>query len=154
MSMSYIKTTGIKMILVAILAMGITILSVFISSKVSTMFSRDLRKKLVEKIVSLETSDLNNFSSASLITRCTNDITQVSSVVTMILSVVLFAPIIGIGAITKVVGSPISWIIVLAVILVLILILTSFMLLSPKFKKYQDLLDRCLLYTSPSPRDS
>ena len=150
MSMSYIKTTGIKMILVAILAMGITILSVFISSKVSTMFSRDLRKKLVEKIVSLETSDLNNFSSASLITRCTNDITQVSSVVTMILSVVLFAPIIGIGAITKVVGSPISWIIVLAVILVLILILTSFMLLSPKFKKYQDLLDRVNLVSRES----
>lgn len=150
MSMSYIKTTGIKMILVAILAMGITILSVFISSKVSTMFSRDLRKKLVEKIVSLETSDLNNFSSASLITRCTNDITQVSSVVTMILSVVLFAPIIGIGAITKVVGSPISWIIVLAVSLVLILILTSFMLLSPKFKKYQDLLDRVNLVSRES----
>ena len=150
MSMSYIKTTGIKMILVAILAMGITILSVFISSKVSTMFSRDLRKKLVEKIVSLETSDLNNFSSASLITRCTNDITQVSSVVTMILSVVLFAPIIGIGAITKVVGSPISWIIVLAVSLVLILILASFMLLSPKFKKYQDLLDRVNLVSRES----
>lgn len=150
MSMSYIKITGIKMILVAILAMGITVLSVFISSKVSTMFSRDLRKKLVEKIVSLETSDLNNFSSASLITRCTNDITQVSSVVTMILSVVLFAPIIGIGAITKVVGSPISWIIVLAVILVLILILTSFMLLSPKFKKYQDLLDRVNLVSRES----
>lgn len=150
MSMSYIKTTGIKMILVAILAMGITILSVFISSKVSTMFSRDLRKKIVEKIVSLETSDLNNFSSASLITRCTNDITQVSSVVTMILSVVLFAPIIGIGAITKVVGSPISWIIVLAVSLVLILILTSFMLLSPKFKKYQDLLDRVNLVSRES----
>lgn len=150
MSMSYIKTTGIKMILVAILAMGITVLSVFISSKVSTMFSRDLRKKLVEKIVSLETSDLNNFSSASLITRCTNDITQVSSVVTMILSVVLFAPIIGIGAITKVVGSPISWIIVLAVSLVLILILTSFMLLSPKFKKYQDLLDRVNLVSRES----
>lgn len=150
MSMSYIKTTGIKMIIVAILAMGITILSVFISSKVSTMFSRDLRKKLVEKIVYLETSDLNNFSSASLITRCTNDITQVSSVVTMILSVVLFAPIIGIGAITKVVGSPISWIIVLAVSLVLILIFTSFMLLSPKFKKYQDLLDRVNLVSRES----
>lgn len=150
MSMSYIKTTGIKMILVAILAMGITILSVFISSKVSTMFSRDLRKKIVEKIVSLETSDLNNFSSASLITRCTNDITQVSSVVTMILSIVLFAPILGIGAITKVVGSPISWIIVLAVSLVLILILASFMLLSPKFKKYQDLLDRVNLVSRES----
>lgn len=68
----------------------------------------------------------------------------------MILSVVLFAPIIGIGAITKVVGSPISWIIVLAVILVLILILTSFMLLSPKFKKYQDLLDRVNLVSRES----
>lgn len=150
MSMSYIKTTGIKMVLVAILAMGITILSVFISSKVSTLFSRDLRKKVVEKIISLETADLNNFSSASLITRCTNDITQISSVVTMILSVVLFAPIIGIGAITKVTGSPISWIIVLAVSLVLLLIFISFMLVSPRFKKYQDLLDKVNLVSRES----
>lgn len=150
MSMSYIKTTGIKMVLVAILAMGITILSVYISSKVSTLFSRDLRKKVVEKIISLETADLNNFSSASLITRCTNDITQISSVVTMILSVVLFAPIIGIGAITKVTGSPISWIIVLAVSLVLLLIFISFMLVSPRFKKYQDLLDKVNLVSRES----
>ena len=150
MSMSYIKTTGIKMILVAILAMGITILSVYISSKVSTLFSRDLRKKVVEKIISLETADLNNFSSASLITRCTNDITQISSVVTMILSIVLFAPILGIGAITKVTGSPISWIIVLAVSLVLLLIFISFMLVSPKFKKFQDLLDKVNLVSRES----
>ncbi len=150
MSMSYIKTTGIKMVFVAILAMGITILSVYISSKVSTLFSRDLRKKVVEKIISLETADLNNFSSASLITRCTNDITQISSVVTMLLSVVLFAPIIGIGAITKVTGSPISWIIVLAVSLVLLLIFISFMLVSPRFKKFQDLLDKVNLVSRES----
>lgn len=150
MSMSYIKTTGIKMILVAILAMGITILSVYVSSKVSTLFSRDLRKKVVEKIISLETADLNNFSSASLITRCTNDITQISSVVTMILSIVLFAPILGIGAITKVISSPISWIIVLAVSLVLLLIFISFMLVSPKFKKFQELLDKVNLVSRES----
>lgn len=150
MSMSYIKTTGIKMIIVAILAMGITILSVYVSSKVSTLFSRDLRKKVVEKIISLETADLNNFSSASLITRCTNDITQISSVVTMILSIVLFAPILGIGAITKVTGSPISWIIVLAVSLVLLLIFISFMLVSPRFKKFQDLLDKVNLVSRES----
>ena len=150
MSMSYIKTTGIKMIIVAILAMGITILSVYVSSKVSTLFSRDLRKKVVEKIISLETADLNNFSSASLITRCTNDITQISSVVTMILSIVLFAPILGIGAITKVINSPISWIIVLAVSLVLLLIFISFMLVSPKFKKFQELLDKVNLVSRES----
>lgn len=150
MSMSYIKTTGIKMIIVAILAMGITILSVYVSSKVSTLFSRDLRKKVVEKIISLETADLNNFSSASLITRCTNDITQISSVVTMILSIVLFAPILGIGAITKVISSPISWIIVLAVSLVLLLIFISFMLVSPKFKKFQELLDKVNLVSRES----
>ena len=150
MSMSYIKTTGIKMIIVAILAMGITILSVYVSSKVSTLFSRDLRKKVVEKIISLETADLNNFSSASLITRCTNDITQITSVVTMILSIVLFAPILGIGAITKVINSPISWIIVLAVSLVLLLIFISFMLVSPKFKKFQELLDKVNLVSRES----
>ena len=150
MSMSYIKTTGIKMIIVAILAMGITILSVYVSSKVSTLFSRDLRKKVVEKIISLETADLNNFSSASLITRCTNDITQISSVVTMILSIVLFAPILGIGAITKVINSPISWIIVLSVSLVLLLIFISFMLVSPKFKKFQELLDKVNLVSRES----
>lgn len=150
MSMSYIKSTGIKMVLVAILAMGVTLLSSYISSKVSALFSRDLRKKLVTKIVSLESSDLNKFSSASLITRCTNDVTQVTNVITMILSIVLFAPIMGIGAITKVVGSPISWVIVLAVIVVLMLIFTTFMLVSPRFKKFQSLLDKVNLVSRES----
>lgn len=150
MSMSYIKSTGIKMILVAVLAMVVTILSSYISSKVSALFSRDLRKKLVTKIVSLESSDLNKFSSASLITRCTNDVTQVTNVITMILSIVLFAPIMGIGAITKVIGSPISWVIVLAVIVVLLLIFTTFMLVSPRFKKFQSLLDKVNLVSRES----
>ena len=150
MSLTYIKHTGLKMALVAVIAMGVTILSSYISSKVSALFSRDLRKKLVTKIVSLESSDLNKFSSASLITRCTNDVTQVSNVITMILSIVLFAPIMGVGAITKVIGSPISWIIVLAVLVVLVLIFSTFMLVSPRFKKFQMLLDRVNLVSRES----
>lgn len=141
-SMSYIYNVGFKMVVIALLAMGITILSAYLSSKVSACFTRDLRKKVVNKILSLETSDINDFSSASLITRCTNDITQIGNVVTIVLRLALFAPIMGIGAITKVIDSPIRWVIVLAVILVLILLIISFTLIVPKFKKFQELLDR------------
>lgn len=141
-SMTYIYNVGFKMVVTALLAMGITILSAYLSSKISARFTRDLRKKVVNKILSLETSDINDFSSASLITRCTNDITQIGNVVTIVLRLALFAPIMGIGAITKVIDSPIRWVIVLAVILVLVLLIISFSLIVPKFKKFQELLDR------------
>ena len=149
-SMSYIYKLGIFMILIALLAMGITILNAYLSSKVSAYFTRDLRKKIVNKILELETSDINKISSSSLITRCTNDITQVGTTVTIVLRMVLFAPIMGIGAVTKVKGSPINWVIILSVVLVLTLMIVGLSLIVPRFKKFQENLDKINLVSRES----
>lgn len=149
-SMSYIYKLGIFMILTALLAMGITILNAYLSSKVSAYFTRDLRRKIVNKILELETSDINKISSSSLITRCTNDITQVGTTVTIVLRMVLFAPIMGIGAVTKVKGSPINWVIILSVVLVLTLMIVGLSLIVPRFKKFQENLDKINLVSRES----
>lgn len=149
-SMSYIYKIGIVMVLTALIAMGITILSAYLSSKVSAYFTRDLRRKTVNKILELETSDINKISSSSLITRCTNDVTQIGSTITLVLRMVLFAPIMGIGAIIKVKDSPINWVIILSVILVLILMAVGLSLIVPRFKKFQENLDNINLVSRES----
>lgn len=149
-SMSYIYKLGIVMVLTALIAMGITILSAYLSSKVSAYFTRDLRRKTVNKILELETSDINKISSSSLITRCTNDVTQIGSTITIVLRMVLFAPIMGIGAIIKVKDSPINWVIILSVILVLILMAVGLSLIMPRFKKFQENLDNINLVSRES----
>lgn len=149
-SMSYIYKLGIVMVLTALLAMGITILSAYLSSKVSAYFTRDLRRKTVNKILELETSDINKISSSSLITRCTNDVTQIGSTITLVLRMVLFAPIMGIGAIIKVKDSPINWVIILSVILVLTLMIVGLSLIMPRFKKFQENLDNINLVSRES----
>lgn len=149
-SMSYIYKIGIVMVLTALIAMGITILSAYLSSKVSAYFTRDLRRKTVNKILELETSDINKISSSGLITRCTNDVTQIGSTITIVLRMVLFAPIMGIGAIIKVKDSPINWVIILSVILVLILMAVGLSLIVPRFKKFQENLDNINLVSRES----
>ena len=149
-SMSYIYKLGIVMVLTALIAMGITILSAYLSSKVSAYFTRDLRRKTVNKILELETSDINKISSSSLITRCTNDVTQIGSTIAIVLRMVLFAPIMGIGAIIKVKDSPINWVIILSVILVLILMAVGLSLIVPRFKKFQENLDNINLVSRES----
>ncbi len=149
-SMSYIYKLGIVMALTALIAMGITILSAYLSSKVSAYFTRDLRRKTVNKILELETSDINKISSSSLITRCTNDVTQIGSTITIVLRMVLFAPIIGIGAIIKVKDSPINWVIILSVLLVLTLMIVGLSLIVPRFKKFQENLDNINLVSRES----
>lgn len=149
-SMSYIYKLGIVMVLTALIAMGITILSAYLSSKVSAYFTRDLRRKTVNKILELETSDINKISSSSLITRCTNDVTQIGSTITIVLRMVLFAPIMGIGAIIKVKDSPINWVIILSVILVLTLMIVGLSLIMPRFKKFQENLDNINLVSRES----
>lgn len=149
-SMSYIYKIGIVMVLTALIAMGITILSAYLSSKVSAYFTRDLRRKTVNKILELETSDINKISSSSLITRCTNDVTQIGSTIAIVLRMVLFAPIIGIGAIAKVKDSPINWVIILSVIVVLTLMVVGLSLIVPRFKKFQENLDNINLVSRES----
>lgn len=140
--MNYIYSTGGKMLIVALISMEATILSVYLSSKLSAFIGKDLRNKVMKKIMTFETEELNKFSTSSLITRCTNDIVQIQTLIMMLFRIIIFAPIMGIGAITKVSGSPISWVVIVSVCAVLLLMLVLFLVVVPKFKKMQDLLDR------------
>ncbi len=140
--LNYIVIAGIKMLGLSLLAMLITIASTLLSSKIATSFSRDLRKKITTKVMSFSNNEFEEFSTASLITRSTNDIQQVQMFVVMLLRLVIYAPIMGIGAYTHVNKSSMAWVIALAVVLIMGLVTVLFTIALPKFKKVQQLIDK------------
>ena len=142
LQMSYLINTGTKMILFAFLIMGIIIISTYLSGRIASSFAYDLREKVVKKIISYSNSEFNEFSTASLITRTTNDISQVQMIFTMCMRILLFAPIIGIGAMFKVAGIDMTWVIGCAIGAILVLIITLMIFALPKFKIIQKLIDR------------
>ncbi|MFU8826940.1 MAG: ABC transporter ATP-binding protein [Brevefilum sp.] len=146
---NYILRTGGIMILISFVA-GITNISVsYLASRTSAGVARDVRKDIFTKVESFSSQEFNNFSTASLITRATNDVTQVQQVIFMFIRLAFFAPILGIGGIIRAVDkSPnMWWIIALAVGLLLLLIVIAFMVAVPKFKIIQKLIDRLNLVT-------
>ncbi len=142
--MAYLWSTGGKMAGVALLAAAASIAVSFISGRVGAQVGRDLRRQVFAKVLSFSHSELDQFSTASLITRCTNDISQVQMVITMILRMVLFAPVMGLGGIVMVIStrSGLGWIAVAGVVGLACVMgcLMSFAL--PKFKMMQSLVDR------------
>jgi len=142
MQTNYMLSVGVKMIALALLAMVFTVCTVFLSAKVGAGFARNLRSKTVTKAMNLSNKEFEEISSASLITRCTNDITQIQMVIVMMLRMVIYAPIIGFGALSKVSGSSMSWVIGVAVLSILGLVIILFSLALPRFKKIQTLIDR------------
>lgn len=142
--MGYLKTKGIQMVGLAVLMMGASILVSLFAAKVAAGVGRDLRKRVFNKVVSFSNAEMDKFSTASLITRSTNDIQQVQMVEVMLLRMIFYAPIIGIGGIFKVLNTKtgMSWIIVVAVAAIMALVLVLMSLAMPKFKKMQDLVDR------------
>lgn len=142
MQTDYMLSVGVKMIALALLAMVFTVCTVFLSAKVGAGFARSLRSKTVTKAMNLSNKEFEEISSASLITRCTNDITQIQMVIVMMLRMVIYAPIIGFGALSKVSGSSMSWVIGVAVLSILGLVIILFSLALPRFKKIQTLIDR------------
>lgn len=143
--LSYIYNKGFVMIIIAISAFILTAITTYLSSKVSASFAKDLRKDLMKKTMDLEVSDLKQYSNATLITRCTNDVLQLQGLVMVFLRIIVFAPIMGVGAIIKVKSFPLSWVIIIAVLSIFILLLILFIIVVPKFKKFQELLDRLTL---------
>jgi len=146
---NYILRTGGMMILLTLLA-GITNVSVsYLAARTSASVARDIRKDVFTKVESFSSQEFNNFSTASLITRATNDVTQIQQVVFMIMRMAFFAPILGIGGIIRAVDkSPnMWWIIALAVALLLLMIIIVFFIATPKFKIIQKLIDRLNLVT-------
>lgn len=142
--MNYLLSTGAKMLGLTLLMMAAAILAGLLSSRTAAKIGMDLRGKVFTKVVSFSSNELNKFSIASLITRSTNDIQQVQMVEVMLLRMVLYAPIIGIGGIVKVASTRtgLGWIIGVAVAAISVVVLILMQIAMPKFKKMQSLVDR------------
>jgi len=140
----YLLVTGGKMLLMTILMMTASIAVGFLAARVSAGIGMRLRNRVFRKVVSFSHAEMDRFSTASLITRSTNDIQQVQMVAVMLLRMVCYAPILGIGGIIKVMNTKtgMGWIIVVAVVLILALVGTLMKIAMPKFKLMQTLVDR------------
>ena len=145
----YILTTGAKMIGLAFLGMAASVLVGFIASRVAASTGRDLRGSVFKRVVGFSNGEFDKFSTASLITRSTNDIQQIQMLVVMLLRMVLYAPIIAAGGIFKVFHTNVdmSWIIAVAVGLILMIVIVLFTTVMPKFKILQTLVDKLNLVT-------
>ncbi|KFX57002.1 ABC transporter ATP-binding protein [Clostridium botulinum] len=141
---NYIFSSGAKMLGFALVSMMATILVTLIASRVAATFSRDLRSSVFKKVVGFTNKEFDDFSTASLITRCTNDIQQIQILTVMVLRFVLYAPILGIGGFIKVLNtnSTMSWVIGVAILSILSLVSVLFAIAMPKFKKLQKLVDK------------
>jgi ATP-binding cassette subfamily B protein len=146
---NYILRTGGGMVLLALLS-AITNVGVgFLAARTSAGVARDMRQDVFTKVESFSSQEFNNFSTASLITRATNDVTQIQRVVFMVMRLAFYAPIIGIGGVIRAVDkSPnMWWIIALAVAVLILLIVIVFFISVPKFTIIQKLIDRLNLVT-------
>ncbi len=142
LQMEYIFHNGLIMIGIAALIMIVAILIGFLASRTAAKFAYLLRNKVVEKIMSFSNSEFDEFSTASLITRSTNDIQQIQMLFVMLLRVVVYSPILGIGALLKVMGNSMNWVIALAIGLIMLIVLFLFAFAMPKFKLVQKLVDK------------
>ncbi len=146
---NYIIHTGIIMLLFSLLSGACTIVVGYLSARTAAGMARNLRRAVFTKVENFSSAEFDRFSTASLITRSTNDITQVQMVVLMIIRMVIYAPIIGVGGVIRALGKSTSmwWIIALAVIVLLGMIITLFSISLPRFKIIQKLIDRLNLVT-------
>ena len=140
----YILKVGGQMVLLTIVSVALAISVGFMAGRVGAGVARDLRKDIFAKVIDFSPADINKFSVASLITRSTNDISQIQMMVTMGLRMLCFAPVMGIGGIIMALQKSVSlsWIVALSVIVLLGLVFVVFGLAIPKFKRMQSLVDR------------
>ena len=139
---NYIINEGLMMLAIAGAGMIIAIIVGFLIAKLAARIGYVLRTKVVKKIMSFSSREFKEFGASSLITRSTNDIEQIKMFFVMLLRIVVFAPIMGIGAFIKVSDNPLNWIIAIALIIILVLIGILFGLAMPKFKSMQKLIDK------------
>ncbi|WP_099204497.1 ABC transporter ATP-binding protein [Scatolibacter rhodanostii] len=141
---SYIVKIGLFMLLIALLGGVANVLVNLFSSKIAAGVSRNLRKDVFEKIENFSNNEFDKFSTASLITRCTNDITQIQQLLIMGIRMICYAPIMGIGGIIMAISktASLSWIIAIAVVVILGIIMIIMSIALPKFKLIQKLVDK------------
>ena len=141
----YILVAGFQMLGISLISMIAAILVMLLASKVGAKIGKTLREKVFSKVLKFSHEELNKFSTASLITRSTNDVQQIQQFVSMSFRVVVYAPIIGIGGFIKVLtntDNSMAWIIGLAILLIAFVVGTLFIIAMPKFKKLQTLTDK------------
>ena len=141
----YIWFSGLQMLLVSLISMVCAIMIMLFSSKVAAKLGKTLREKIFKKVLGFSRSEFTQFSTASLITRSTNDIQQIQSLIAMMFRVLVYAPIMGIGAFIKVLvqsDNSMAWIIGVAILAIIFIIGTLFIVAMPKFKKFQSLIDK------------
>ncbi|MCI8636685.1 MAG: ATP-binding cassette domain-containing protein [Clostridia bacterium] len=142
---NYILIAGIQMLGIAFITMVLAVTIMLLSSKVAAKLGKTLRDKVFKKVINFSNKELSEFSTASLITRSTNDIQQIQQLMTMLFRVVVYAPIIGIGGFIKVLtnsDNQMAWIVGVAILAILVIVGTLFIIVMPKFKKLQELIDR------------
>ena len=142
---NYILLAGVRMLGVAAISMAAAILITLLSARVAAQLGKTVRERVYKKVLSFSSNEYRKFGSSSLITRNTNDVQQIQNLIPMLFRVVIYAPIVGIGAFIKVQSqseNSMSWIIGLAIITIILVIGSLFMLAMPKFKKLQDLIDK------------
>ena len=145
---NYIFKSGAAMLGIALISLLATIVVGFIGSRVGAGIGRSLRKDVFRKVVSFSNVEFDKFSTASLITRSTNDIQQIQNFTVMFVRMILYAPILGIGGVLKVLNTDTSmaWIIGVAVVAILLVIIVLFSLAIPRFKKVQKLVDKLIVW--------
>lgn len=145
----YIVKTGLKMLGLALIAMISTILVGYLSARIAAGLGRDTRSRVFKKVVGFSNSEFDRFSTASLITRSTNDIQQIQTTLVLLIRIVFYAPILAFGGIIKALNTnmSMSWVIGVAVLGILSLVGTLFAVAMPKFKTMQKLVDRLNLVT-------
>ena len=140
----YILFTGLKMLGVALFAAACTITVCLFSARIGSGLGRDLRSAVYRKVSDFSNAEFDTFSTSSLITRTTNDITQVQMLVVMAIRMMVYAPVMGVGGIIYALQKSVSmsWIIVLGVVVLLSLVGTITSIVMPRFKRMQSLIDR------------
>lgn len=146
---NYIFKTGLIMVLITLLCMVASIGVSYLSARIASKYAKELRSNVFSKILTFSTVDMKKFGTSSLITRTTNDINRVQMLIIMFLRIVVYAPIMGVGAILKVLNSnaSLTWIIGLGIVCIVSLMLTLLFIALPKFEVVQKLIDKLNLTT-------
>ena len=141
----YILMSGLKMLGISLIIMVSAILIMCLSARVGAKLAKTLREKVFKKVLNFSNKEFSEYSTASLITRSTNDIQQIQGLIGMLFRVVVYAPIIGIGGFLRVLNqsdNSMAWIIGVAILAILFIVATLFIIAMPKFKKLQELIDK------------
>jgi len=149
---NYILRIGVRMLLISLLSASCSVTVGFLAARTAAGLARDLRRSVFRKVESFSSTEFDRFSTASLITRSTNDITQIQMVVVLMVRMVFYAPIIGVGGVIRAMSKDVSmwWIIAVAVVTLIVLIAVVYRIAVPKFRIMQSLIDRLNLVTRES----